>query len=801
MFLRLSCACVYNTRMDKKQAFFDDVEFVQPGHVSRRCRLVDDGDIRFVLQDEVITYTYHLIDRGAERVCWVMIYENQLATYQQIATAIGKGERTVQGWVACYREKGLSGLLDAPKCGAPVKVTAAIRKRIVRLRDEKLTHNEIASACNISYSAVRKVLRECKKAHEDKQSEINLDFDQAEASTCEKPIQITPEVVSESPACVSVEESQHAGMEEACKQPSLRYSDREEDVLSRDRSADRILASMGLIEDAQPLYGNYEHAEWAGGFIVLAMLAESSVLRTGLHVYQSFGSAFYGLRTMIVIWVLMALLRIKCNEDIRDKDVRALGRILGLDRAPEVKTLRRKLHELVKRQKGFQWMKALAEARVAEQEGPVRTIEIDGHLVAYSGKKKIGTVYSSRSKQVTKGQTENWVNLPSAGGLFMITSPFNEGLSRMLETVVKEALGVCGQSSLNLVFDRGGYDAGVFARLIGKGHHIITYRKGDYDDIALSNFLKEKTTIGQRIYEYAPYEMSVSLNIYSETVNAKGDTVRRKTKRKLELREIRIVREDGRQTSILTSLSAKEMDAITVAETVFNRTGSQENYFKYMRQEFRLDATAMYETDAIDDLELTHPNPAYVKLEKKQSKVRENRRRRLERYSVELVDCTPEEAVAILNQKGKIKESEKIKELNKDIEQIQDEMKITPQRENISKAQYRRLNEECRIVQNCIKTSAYNIESELVDMLNDIYRNAEKEGRSLIQAALKTSGSIRLEEGKVVIQLLPQSSPVRTRAINQVLEQLNQKQARIPGSNRILYFEQTPVPVPVLHGL
>ena len=64
----------------KKQTFFDDVEFVQLGRVSNRCRFVDDGDIRFVLQDEVIAYTYHLVDRGAERVCWVMIYENQLAT-------------------------------------------------------------------------------------------------------------------------------------------------------------------------------------------------------------------------------------------------------------------------------------------------------------------------------------------------------------------------------------------------------------------------------------------------------------------------------------------------------------------------------------------------------------------------------------------------------------------------------------------------------------------------------------------------------------------------------------------------
>ena len=158
-------------------------------------------------------------------------------------------------------------------------------------------------------------------------------------------------------------------------------------------------------------------------------------------------------------------------------------------------------------------------------------------------------------------------------------------------------------------------------------------------------------TDGRRTYEYAPYEKKVSLNIYTETKNRKGDIVRRKTKRTLDLREIRIVRDDG------------------------------------------------------------------------------------------------------------------------------------------------------RTFQNCIRTSAFNIESKLVDMLDGIYKNVHKDGHSLIAAALKTSGAIRLDNDRVVIRLLPQSSPTRTRAINQLLLQLNHMQARIPGSNRIIYFEQTPEPIPVLHNI
>lgn len=267
------------------------------------------------------------------------------------------------------------------------------------------------------------------------------------------------------------------------------------------------------------------------------------------------------------------------------------------------------------------------------------------------------------------------------------------------------------------------------------------------------------------------------------------------------MREIRIVREDERQTVILTDMSNEQMVAKTVAETLFNRTGSQENYFKYMRQEFLIDAKGIYKLEEIDDENLMHPNPVYVKLEKKKSKVAEIRRRQLEKYAAELIDCSPEEAVKKLQASGKKKQAAKIIRLNNKIDVLAAEMKGTPQREKVSKAGYKRLIEDAHVFQNCIKISAFNIESRLVDMLNDHYANASEEGRSLIASALKTTGSIRLEQGRLIIRLEAQSSRIRTRAINQVLLQLNQLQARFPGSNRVIYFEQTPEPVPVLHNI
>lgn len=81
------------------------------------------------------------------------------------------------------------------------------------------------------------------------------------------------------------------------------------------------------------------------------------------------------------------------------------------------------------------------------------------------------------------------------------------------------------------------------------------------------------------------------------------------------------------------------------------------------------------------------------------------------------------------------------------------------------------------------------MEGALADMITPHYKNAENEKRRLIAAALTTVGSLRLEPGALVVRLDPQSSPVRTRAVDAVCRQLNDYNARFPGSNRIIRFE------------
>src|SRR5258707_11678650 len=110
-----------------------------------------------------------------------------------------------------------------------------------------------------------------------------------------------------------------------------------------DRSMDRLLAAIGLLDDALPVFALTRSLPRAGVLLAIPALVASGLLSTADKIYGSLGPAFYGLRTTLVAYVLLALLRIPLPETLKEYPPGELGRIVGLDRMPEVKTLRRKL--------------------------------------------------------------------------------------------------------------------------------------------------------------------------------------------------------------------------------------------------------------------------------------------------------------------------------------------------------------------------------------------------------------------------------------------------------------------------
>ena len=81
----------------------------------------------------------------------------------------------------------------------------------------------------------------------------------------------------------------------------------------------------------------------------------------------------------------------------------------------------------------------------------------------------------------------------------------------------------------------------------------------------------------------------------------------------LWLREVRVLRDDDRQTPILTNRT--DLDAVEVAYRIFHRW-RQENFFKYMAEEFALDALVEYGAEEVSQGN-DRPNPQWTRMTKR----------------------------------------------------------------------------------------------------------------------------------------------------------------------------------------
>ena len=825
-----------------------------PGFVSPHCQCSQTDGVCLITVRGQLLGCYDLDDRAAQRSLWVQVYRAGHATQVQISRYLNIGLRTFHGWVGRYRESGMAGLLDQPKSGRPQLANEAKQKLVVRRRAAGKTIYEIAQIANLSVSTINRILGR-KQPKPAPVPELALGTGALAGSplaVVAEPVLLEPAAASSAvgvatagklvraaiPAAV-VGEGQPklapealavalpgtpvelsgllaaagvvqvgvaaavaavggevppvvvASAETVClaREDSLSSSTPGVDPL--DRSADRALAQLGLLEDVPPVFAPGQNLPWVGAFLALALLEKDPLLQVAGRVFGSLGGAFYGLRTVMVTLVIMALLRIKKPEHLRQHHAEGLGRVLGLDRVPEVKILRRKLHALSQPLQGASFLEALARERAAGYQQPVRVIYVDGHVEVYTGHYPIGQVYAASRSRVVKGTTRTWVNLPGAKPLFCVSGEFNEGLVAVLPKVMAQVQEALGTGPVMAIFDRGGFCGRLFEQQLAAGHTLVTYRKGKTKDWPLEKFEKKATRIGSRTYAYAPAEAEVDIPVHEEVAPAtgqKGAPAQGKTDRTVRMREIRVIREDGKQTSVLVGNS--QAPAVELCGLLFGRWGAQENVFKYLLAEYDLNGTVEYGDEPLS-LTITHPNPVYVKGQKVLAGWIIKRNRHLAKLGIKLTQ-EPWDGAALAQRLARWKkrpQAAQVQAAQAQIEKLRAELAKLPERVSAGQSGLRRLKSEMKLLTIALKLTAYELETQLLERIRPHYPNHAKEGRKLIAAALRSPGSIRLQPGQILVKLAPQTSPNRTRAVAKLCESLNQLNPLFPGTQLRIVFE------------
>jgi hypothetical protein len=467
----------------------------------------------------------------------------------------------------------------------------------------------------------------------------------------------------------------------------------------------------------------------------------------------------------------MALWRIKRPENLKEYSPQSLGCVLGLDRAPEVKTLRRKLASLAAIGPAAQFGEALAQRRVALRGQATGFLYVDGHVRVYHGQHALPKAHVARMRLSLPATSDYWVNDRSGDPLFVVTAPANAGLIRMLPGILDQIRGLAGKRRVTVVFDRGGFSPQLFQQILAAGFDVLTYRKGRYPRIPRSRFGPHTARCGGRKVSYVLADQEVRL-----------------LKGKLRLRQVTRRMENGHQTPILTS--RRDLAAAQIAYRMFDRW-RQENFFKYLREEYALDALVEYAA-VPDDPTREVPNPAWAALDVQLRQAQARVDRLQSEYGLEALSNLERKHRTMRGFKvayGKL--GEKIWAAWQRVLQLEKRRAAVPRRVPIRDAIDKpvvKLAPERKHLTNLIKMLAYQAESDLLRLVTPHYRRVEEEGRTLIQAALASAADLKVTKRELCVTLAPQSSAHRTRAISALCDELNKTKTSSPGSSLRLNY-------------
>ena len=322
------------------------------------------------------------------------------------------------------------------------------------------------------------------------------------------------------------------------------------------------------------------------------------------------------------------------------------------------------------------------------------------------------------------------------------------------------------------MFDRGGWSPKLFAQLLEQRFDVLTYRKGRIDKIAERLFKTTKAQINGRQVSYCLHDKRVAF--------LDGD---------LRLRQVTRLSKDGHQTSILTS--RVDLKAIQVAYRMFERW-RQENFFKYMREEFAIDALAEHAAEP-DDPTRTVPNPARRVLDKQVAAARIDEAKLAQEYGRAALDNP--EAVRPTARGFKIahgKLGNRLRAAREHLAAVKRQRAALPERVPIAVAldgkPVVKLAHERQHLTTVLKMVAYQIESDLLGLLRPHYARVDEEGRTLIQTAIQSAAEIEPGTDRLAVTIAQLSSPHRSQAVRAVCAALNKAGVAFPGTTQVMHF-------------
>ena len=720
-----------------------------------------EGGVVFVFG--LATFSYAAGDEAGRRLAAVQLVQSKIALSVEVASAFGVTGVTLWKWGRDYSVGGVAGLLrNRPGPKGPSKLTEDLRARIVELDATGLPLLAVAAQTGISTATVRVALgRVCATAQPTTEPEPRIEL--AEESSAD--LELLRTYLDED----AEPDARGDGGLVVLAAPAA-------------RTAERVAARFGDLTEAPVIITQGAQLPLAGLLLALPALQMTGLLPVAAEVFTTMRKGFYGLRVTLLMTLFLALLREPRAEGatrIRPAD---LGRLLGLDRAPEVKTLRRKLTELADQNKGADLQAALGRHHVLARPDAVGFLYLDGHVRVYSGTRQLPKTHIARMRIAGPATEETWVGDADGDPVMVLTAAPSQSLAAELHRLLPDLRALVGPNRrCTVVFDRGGYSPTVFAEIIAAGFDLLTYYKGSWAKSPVKDF----TTVDYSAPDgtshcYELTERPIELAVPGQRATADQPATQASTVR---LRLIIRCSPDGHQTPILTNRT--DLSAAQITYRMSNRW-RQENYFKYAREHFSLDALDSY-ADHQDDLTRLVPNPDKARAIGQVTAARND----LTAAQADLTDAVDAAAVkaGLPGNDGKALGDPTaglaLREAQAALAAMNRTSRNTPTHLPLGEVRpgSRRLETERKLLTHAIRMSAYNSESTLARLLRPHYSRGDDEARALLREAFTLSGDLQIIEGTLHVRLDPASAPRRSKALAALCTELTATETRYPGTD------------------
>ena len=553
------------------------------------------------------------------------------------------------------------------------------------------------------------------------------------------------------------------------------------------RVEERVLAAFGGLVEAPARFEAGRDVSCGGVLWALPALLANGLLHRQAECFE-LPKGFYGVVPVLLLMGLLALARIKSLERLRFEAPGEWGHLLGLDRIPEVHTLRTKLGQMARGPQVESWSASLSQQWMEQAPELAGRLYMDGHVRVYHGHQtSLPKRYVAREKLCLRGTTDYWINDREGRPFFVVNTAANPGLIAVLRQEIvprlkKEVPHQPREEELSadhdrfrfvMIFDREGYSPELFAELWGQRIAAQTYRKGRLEDWP-----------GTEFREYAvvlPHGEKQRMKLAERGVWLGN---------KLWVREIRLVSSDGHQTAVIST--DFKSDLVQIARQMFSRW-AQENWFKYMIEHFGLESLVTYQLEPVSETtRVVNPVARTLGCQIK-SHAAQLSRRRAEYGAGELAGPL-EVGRAEEYQSRQTKLRQTIESLEKEVAALKQKRKETPSHLTLGELppaeRFQQFSRARKHLVDTIKMVAYRAETALAMSLRQHMARTD-DARALLREIFVGAADLCPDEaaGTLTVNLHRLSNACSDQLAAKMAEELNATETIFPGTNLRMVFK------------